>query len=201
MEESTEHRIVCITELLRNNYEQQLLKLAEERNKHEFDRVLNSLNQGTCRLLLKSLIPEMNRRTYKDFSMKPYSNILLKKKSSLYSYELISCPLLCEVCSKGELDLVKNLIANGSTDDANSAMIEACECGHLEVLKYLIENGISSFDTENDYELRVPAYLKNNHRHIVQYVMETTGRYHDAITYALEACNHDMVRWLIDGDK
>lgn len=200
MEETSEIKIVCVTELLHDT-KQQLFRLVAENNEVEFKNVLDSLNEGMAKIILRDLIPAYNRESDTNPRFKRYVHILLEKHMSFYTNKSHSCQLLMSACEEGDLNLVKTLVANGSKDDQNYAMSNACKHGHLEVLKYLIDNSISSFDTDNDYELRLPTHPNKNHRHIVQYVMEKTGRFHDAIDYALEGGNYDMVRWLVEGSR
>ena len=54
---------------------------------------------------------------------------------------------LCKACKNGDLDVIKNAIADGT--DLNT-LVFASENGHLEIVKVLIAAGASVNEADND---------------------------------------------------
>jgi len=182
-------------------YQEQLIRLVEEDDENNFINVLTSVNKNIYESLLESLIPDMFEiSSEKCENVDLYINSVIERYFSIHEYKQKTRSLLKSACSKGNLKLVKNLIDYGFKDYDNVAINKACNNGHLDVVRFLVEKEISSFDID-DSGFKLPYDHCNKHRHIIQYIMEKTGRYHDAITYALECDDHDMVRWLVEGDE
>lgn len=182
-------------------YTEQLIRLVEEDDENNFINVLTSVNKNIYESLLKSLIPDMFEISSETCeNVDDYIALVFEHYFSIYEYKEKTRPLLKSACEKGNLKLVKNLIDFGFKDYDNVAINKACNNGHLDVVKYLMEQEVYSFDID-DSGFKLPYDHCNKHRHIIQYIMETTGRYLDAINYALECDDHDMVRWLVEGDE
>ena len=76
---------------------------------------------------------------------------------------------LAEAAERGDLTLVKSLIANGANVHAydDSALIWASNNGHLDVVKYLVSVGVD-IHARDDYALRMAS--GNGHKHVVEYL-------------------------------
>ncbi|MEK6796348.1 MAG: ankyrin repeat domain-containing protein [Spirochaetota bacterium] len=148
------------------------------------------------------------------------ADMLLANGADANLGETNASPLLCTVIrgdgirnreiatNEGEaLALVKNLVhhmaqVNGRKG-ADDPLYAASEKGYIEVMRFLIENGARMTYVDHNGNNAVYAAARYGHVPAVEMLVEkgmpvNSGRYGEALTYALSGKHHAVARYLIE---
>lgn len=103
----------------------------------------------------------------------------------------------------GDLEKVKELIAQGASANKIRTLLATVYSGHLEVIKYLAENG-ADIHYNNEYLLSLS--VEHNHLHIVKYLISKGANMnteHGNVAMVLSIAFHhfDIARYFIDEVK